>query len=530
MTRTISDDLVIVLAGEAGQGIQSIESILSLLIKRSGFHFYSMSEFMSRVRGGANSTEIRVSSSRVAAFRDRIDILIPLHEEALRHLQKRITAETIVIGELASVHHDGMIDVPFTQIAVEEGGTLYANTVAAGCICGLLKIDEHGCESLLDEYFSLKPDDVRLKNRNAFRRGFEAGTSLTDISVTIARSDSPKAEMMLSGADAVALGALAGGCDYVCGYPMSPATSVLEKMAEFSKRHDIIVEQVEDEVGVINMALGAWYAGGRAFVTTSGGGFALMTEGVSLAGMIESPLVLHLAQRPGPATGLPTRTEQGDLDLVLYGGHGDFPRIILAPGTIAEGYYLTHKAFDLAERYQVPVFVLTDQYFVDTRYNVPAFTVPTALRERHIVKTEKDYRRFAFTDSGISPRGVPGYGEGLVCADSDEHDESGHITEDLELRVRMVDKRKKKIAAMTAEAIPPTLTGSEEYQTAIVCWGSTYEIVAEAVLGLDVPRVAVLHFSQVYPISESAKDMLVRAKDIVSVENNSSAQFTRLLS
>ena len=232
-----------------------------------------------------------------------------------------------------------------------------------------------------------------------------------------------KTELLLSGSDAISLGALAGGCDYVCGYPMSPSTSVLEKMAAYAKKFDIIVEQVEDEIGVVNMALGAWYAGARALVTTSGGGFALMCEGISLGGMIESPLVLHLAQRPGPATGLPTRTEQGDLDMVLYAGHGDFPRIILAPGTLADGFTLTQKAFNLSAKYQVPVFILTDQFFVDSRYNTPVFDTGDLKVEKHIVKTDKDYKRFSLTKNGISPRGIPGYGSGNVCADSDEHDE-----------------------------------------------------------------------------------------------------------
>lgn len=521
--------MVIVLAGEAGQGIQSIESILSLLVKRSGIHFYSTSEFMSRVRGGTNSTEIRVSSKRVTAFRDRIDILIPLHAQAVEHVAYRLTNDTVIIGDKAAVGHEGMIDVPFSNIAKEVGNALYANTVAAGFICGLLRIDAEEGARFMRDYFASKTEEVRDNNRKAFLMGYEAAKDIPGISITIEKTGEPKNELMISGSDAVAFGALAGGCDYVCGYPMSPATGVLQKMADFSRRHGIIVEQVEDEVGVVNMALGAWYAGARAFVSTSGGGFALMTEGISLAGIIESPLVLHLAQRPGPATGLPTRTEQGDLDLVLYGGHGDFPRLIFAPGTITEAFELTRRAFELADRYQVPAFILTDQYFVDTRYNVPAFALPDHASERHIVKTDADYLRFKLTPSGISPRGVPGYGQGMVCADSDEHDESGHITESRDVRVSMVDKRKRKMDALLAEAVPPTLTGSDSYTHLVVCWGSTLPMVSEAALSLPGFNIAVLHFSQVFPISPGARSLLEQAHTIVSVENNSSAQFTRLL-
>ena len=368
MIRTISDDLVIVLAGEAGQGIQSIESILAQLFKMSGYNFFSASEFMSRVRGGANSTEIRVSSKRVAGFLDRIDILIPLHKESIPHLKKRITPATIVLGEKDKINHEGMIDIPFTKIATEIGNAVFSNTVAAGFICGLLKIDEKICENYILEYFSKKNEEIRSNNLEAIKRGYTAGKGLSGIDIKIEKYDDAKTDLLLSGSDAISLGALAGGCDYVCGYPMSPSTSVLEKMASYSKKFGIIVEQVEDEIGVVNMALGAWYAGARALVTTSGGGFALMCEGISLCGMIESPLVLHLAQRPGPATGLPTRTEQGDLDMVLHAGHGDFPRIILAPGTLAEGFALTQKAFNLSAKHQIPVFILTDQFFVDSKY------------------------------------------------------------------------------------------------------------------------------------------------------------------
>ncbi len=529
MARILADDLVIVLAGEAGQGIQSIESILAQLLKMSGYNFFSTSEFMSRVRGGANSTAIRVSGKRAAGFLERIDILLPLHKEAIAHLGKRITPDTIVIGEKDKIDHPGMIDIQFTGMAAEIGAAVYANTIAAGCICGLLKVDEKECEDFIRGYFSGKSEEVRSRNVAAIKKGYAAGKGLVDISVAIEKDVAVKTELLLTGSDAIALGALAGGCDYVCGYPMSPATGVLEKMAAYGKKFAIIVEQVEDEIGVVNMALGAWYAGARALVTTSGGGFALMSEGISLCGMIESPLVLHLAQRPGPATGLPTRSEQGDLDLVLHAGHGDFPRIILAPGTLAEGFALTRKAFNMAAAFQVPVFILTDQFFVDSRGNTPVFAAGELGVEKHVVKTAMDYKRFSLTENGISPRGIPGYGSGRVCADSDEHDESGHITEDLDLRVRMVDKRLKKIAAIRPDIIAPKLVGSSEYRTLVVCWGSTFATVCEAVAALGKTDVAVLHFSWLFPFPEEAGAYLQRAARLIVVEGNSSAQFAGLI-
>ncbi len=529
MIKQISDDLVIVLAGEAGQGIQAIENILALLLKRSGYNIFSTSEFMSRVRGGTNSTELRISSKRVAGFIDRIDILITLHNDAIGHLKKRITPETIVIGEKEKINCKNMIDVQFTKIAAEIGNIVFSNTVAAGYICGLLDVNAKDCESYILEYFSDKNEDIKTKNLIAIKKGFSEGKKVTGINVKIKKHEDVKTELLLSGADAISLGAIAGGCNYVCGYPMSPSTSVLENMASYSQKFDIIVEQVEDEVGVVNMAIGAWYAGARALVTTSGGGFALMCEGISLCGMIESPLVLHLAQRPGPATGLPTRTEQGDLNLVLYAGHGDFPRIILAPGTIEEGFTLTQKAFNLSDKYQVPVFILTDQFFTDSSYNTPVFKTANIKTEKYIIQTDTSYKRFLLTENGISPRGIPGHGSGNVCADSDEHDEGGYITEDLDLRIMMVDKRLKKIKSITPEIIPPKLSGSNNYKTLVICWGSTLNIVAEAVETSGINDIAVLHFSWLFPFPENIDEYFKKASNVIIIENNSSAQLAQLI-
>jgi 2-oxoglutarate ferredoxin oxidoreductase subunit alpha len=300
-------------------------------------------------------------------------------------------------------------------------------------------------------------------------------------------------------------------------------------MARHDARFGLVVEQAEDEIAAVNMAIGSWYAGGRAMVTTSGGGFALMEEGVSLAGITESPLVVHLGQRPGPATGIATRTEQADLDLVLHAGHGEFPRIIYAPGRIEEAFNLTRRAFNAADKYQVPVFVLTDQYFIDSYYCVPDLDFQTDRPEGHIVRTAPGYTRYAFTEDGISPRGIPGFGKGLVRVDSHEHTEEGHITEEKELRNRMVEKRMGKMDLIARDTIPPTLIGPENYRVLLVCWGSNYHIVAEAVDLLGKDDIAVLHFSQVFPLPAETSDLITRAEVAVLVENNFTGQFGRLL-
>jgi 2-oxoglutarate ferredoxin oxidoreductase subunit alpha len=254
-----------------------------------------------------------------------------------------------------------------------------------------------------------------------------------------------------------------------------------------------------------------------------------MEEGVSLAGVMESPAVIHLAQRPGPGTGLPTRTAQGDLQLALYSGHGDFPRIILAPGRLEDAVYLTCDAFQLAAKFQVPVFILTDQYFIDSYYNIPALDLQDNNKGHEIIETDSDYKRYRITENGISPRGVPGYGKGLVVTDSDEHDEDGHITEDLHMRIAMVDKIKRKLREMEKEAFPPELVGEDHYDTLIIGWGSTYPIIQEAWSLLGRDGVAFLHFRQVYPLHPDTSQYLRKAKKRIVIEGNSDAQFASIL-
>lgn len=537
-SRTKRSDLSIVLCGQAGQGIQTVEKILVQCLKSSGFHVFATKEYMSRVRGGMNSTEIRVSSERVSAYVDRMDILMPFHQGALFHLEKRFSAESVVIGDRERICTDcpdfvhEFLDVPLAKIAEDVGGRIFVNVIAAGVVLGLFAANTEEAAGFLRRFFAGKSEEVIQKNITAFERGYSHGKRLME-SNTLAFNLSPDPlvgkEILVNGAEAVGMGALAGGCNFLASYPMSPSTGVMVFLAHQTGEYDLIVEQAEDEISAINMALGASYAGARSMVTTSGGGFALMTEGVSLAGMIETPVVIHVAQRPGPATGLPTRTEQGDLELVLYAGHGEFPRAIFAPGTLQEAFDLTHRAFNLADKYQIPVFLLTDQYFIDSYYNTSPFNPALAKNKVHIVKTKKDYMRFALTRSGVSPRGIPGYGEGLVGVDSDEHGEDAHITEDLDLRTRMVDKRLKKLEGVRAEALPPNLIGADEYKTLIIGWGSTLLAIREALQRLQRNDIALLHFKQVYPLPSGTREILAKAQRRIMVENSATSQFSRLI-
>jgi 2-oxoglutarate ferredoxin oxidoreductase subunit alpha len=469
---------------------------------------------------------------------DKVDILIPFHPGAIDHVRNRISSQTMVLADPKVVSEDScapacqFVHIPLVQIAEEIGSLIYLNIVAASVVLGMFQIDLEFLSEIIRQYFSLKGEEIVQKNLEAVRRGHEIGRDISQsdrFQVGISPDPQVADEILLNGAEAVGLGALAGGCNFLPSYPMSPSTGVMVFLSQQTKDFDIVVEQAEDEISAINMALGASYAGARSMVTTSGGGFALMIEGISLAGMIETPVVVHIAQRPGPATGLPTRTEQADLDMVLYAGHGEFPRIIFAPGNLEQAFILTQKAFNLADKFQIPVFVLSDQYFMDTYYNALSPDLSGLKAEQHIVKTQKDYKRYVLHSDGISPRGIPGYGEGLVCVDSDEHDEEAHITENLELRTKMVDKRLRKMAMVEAVAVPPTLFGPQNYKTLLIGWGSTFPIIREAVEILERGELAFLHFSQVFPLHEGTKQFLDQAEQVIIIENNATSQLGKLI-
>ncbi|MFZ0034575.1 MAG: 2-oxoacid:acceptor oxidoreductase subunit alpha [Sedimentisphaerales bacterium] len=533
-----ADDVSIVLCGQAGMGIQTVESILTRMLKLAGYNIFATKEYMSRVRGGNNSTQIRVGSQPISAFVNRIDLLIPLNKGAVQHLQERISQETIVLAETEVAGDEvasgrfRFAEAPFTKIAVDIGDKVYSNVVAVGMLAGLLGMELSNVCNYVRQSFSTKAADIVQNNIRATEAGFRLAGNLAGqakINFNLKPDVAVKDHILLTGGDAVGLGAIAGGCNFVSSYPMSPSTPVLTFLARNGRDFGIIAEQAEDEIAAMNMAIGAWYSGARAMVTTSGGGFALMVEGLSLAGMFESPMVIHLGQRPGPATGLPTRTEQADIELALYAGHGEFPRILLSPGTIEQAFYLTASAFNIADKYQVPVFVMTDQYLIDSYYNIGGFDLSSVKVEKYIAKTAADYRRYELTENGISPRGVPGFGQGMVCVDSDEHDAEGHITEDLQLRTKMVNKRLRKLESAKAEILEPELYPNRKYDNLIVCWGSTYHIAKEALAVLGRKDTSLLHYSQVYPLHPRTADYLAKAKRIVIVEGNATGQFAKLI-
>ena len=521
------DSVSVLIGGKAGQGIASIETLLTKGFKRAGFYTFSTKEFMSRIRGGSNTTLIRISNRPVNAPVFNVDIFVPLDSNAFFHAQDRIGKETFLIAKKGDFECDCLLyDHDLESLAKSIGNPIVSNTMAAALVFGLLGCDVKVLKKIVAEMYGDTLLDVNLK-------ALEIGAKLAQNNGNCRYCIEPgllgvqKRDFFLSGTEGIGFGAIAGGCNFICSYPMSPSTGVLTFLAKQSQTFGICVEQAEDEIAAFQMGLGVWYGGGRAITTTSGGGFALMGEGVSLSGMSETPMVVYLAQRPGPATGLPTRTEQGDLELAIYAGHGEFPRIVLAPGDPKECFNLARRAFDLADLFQVPVIVLSDQYLADSYFHVERFEIDTKQPVRHIDKTEAGYKRYLLTQEGISPRGIPGHGEGLVLIDSDEHTEEGLITESMDVRNEQNGKRLIKGELIRNEAIIPEAEG--ESAIIIVGWGSTKHIIKEAVERVSDADVSSLHFSWLYPLSELQLEPLKKANRIIVAENNATGQFAKLL-
>ena len=526
--------LNIVIGGDAGQGLVTLGSLLAKSLVRSGYWIVVTQSYQSRIRGGHNTFTIRVSDGEIVAPQQPVDLLVALNAETIRLHEAELCEHGVIVADAALAAEAGgaeFLAVPFGEL----GSKRVANVVALGVTACLIGLDRDRMSQTLADFFGKKHPEATEENQQALEKAY-AWLSEQSASVQkLPAVDDPPRRMMMNGNEAIALGALSAGLRFCSFYPMTPATSVNLTVISHAKQMGVIVEQAEDEIAAINMALGASFAGAPSMVATSGGGFALMAEGVSLAGQTETPVVVVVAQRPGPATGLPTRTEQGDLEFVLHAGHGEFPRAVLAPGTVEECFHLTRKAFELAEKHQSPVFVLTDQFLADSYRAVTPFDAANLEPVRpgaDLSEASLPYRRFALTDSGVSPRLLPGATEHLVVADSDEHTEDGRLTEDLAVRTQMVDKRLRKHDGLRADTIAPDWTGDAGPEILLVSWGSTKGPVSEAAstLRLRGKRVATLHFSQVWPlVPEHFLGRLEDAERVVSVEGNALGQFARLI-
>ena len=537
-------DITLRIGGEAGQGLQFIGSALGKIFSRSGLHVFTHQDYMSRIRGGHNFYQIRVADHPIHCSKEQIDILLALDENTVAVHREFLAGNGIILydeGLTKKSHHEKQfVNIPFVDLTEQLNlAPIMANSAAIGAVLGGLGLGLDIFSDVIAGLLGKKGPEVMESNLSVARAGTNFVRESVDWPDHLHCGEAGSTPLMLvNGSQAIGLGALVSGCKFYAAYPMTPSTGIMIYLASKAKKYGLILEQAEDEIAAINMALGASFGGVRAMTGTSGGGFALMTEGLSLAGITETPIVIAEAQRPGPATGLPTRTEQGDLLFVLHGGHGEFPRVLFAPGTPEQAVHLTNKAFDLAEKYQIPAIIQSDQYLADSEWTFEQIDrthlVLHDYRDHESDEHDGQYRRYRLNESGISPLAIPGKSAKLVVVDSDEHDEEGHLIEDAATRRAMVEKRwEKKWPALKAEISPPLFHGHAHPRIVLVGYGSTYGIMLDAVVALQEKEdIALLHFAEIWPFPDPEQhdfmDILNGADLAICVENNATGQFASL--
>ncbi|MBI4334769.1 MAG: 2-oxoacid:acceptor oxidoreductase subunit alpha [Chloroflexi bacterium] len=536
-------DITMMIGGEAGQGVTTAGLVLSKVFARGGYYVFADQDYESRIRGGHNFFRVRISDRPVNAISEKLKLLIALNEETItlhvEELKRERLGGAIVDSDKARAVVGEVIDLaaPLEAVAKKAGGSeAMANSVAVGVALGVMDYSFPLLEQVLREQFPAGSKSAD-GNVQAARAGYDyARANLLgelDLKAPVIREGK---KMFINGNDAIALGALAAGCKFMTSYPMTPSTSIMEFLAQKADEFGLAVIQAEDEISAMNMAIGAAYAGVRAMTATSGGGFCLMVEGLGLAGMTETPVVIVEGQRPGPSTGLPTRTEQGDLEFVLHAAHGEFPHLVLAPLTVEDAFYATVKAFNLAEKYQTPVVILNDHYLASSYNTVDKFDLSEVTADRGLLAAaagrEDGYRRHLITESGISPRAYPGTPGTVVVTTGDEHDEAGHITEDAAIRKRMVEKRLRKFEEARKDIAAPFTYGNDEADILLVGWGSTFGPMKEAVDSLNGGglRARLLSLRDIYPFPREAfTGMFGMPRSAFVVEQNATAQLAHLI-
>lgn len=520
------------IGGQAGQGIKTAGLNFSKTAARSGYHIKNYLEYPSLIRGGHNVIQTVFSLDEVYSPTKQLDFLIALNRETLDiHINELTQGAGIVFEGEGSLNATPRNDkyrffpVPLRKLATDVGGReIVANNVALGATLALMGAEFKHLLDLIGE------EDII--NQAAAKAGFDyAETNFPNqFEPILAPQNIVNKKIVVSGTDGVTLGAIAAGLQFAAIYPMSPISNILTLLSANQRKYGYIVKQVEDETAAINMGLGASFAGARCLTATSGGGFCLMTEGLGLAGQTETPLVIIEGMRGGPGTGLPTWSEQGDLRMVLHAHQGDFPRIVLAPGDSREAFFLTMKAFNLAEKYQTPVILLVDKNILDDEQTFEEFDYSTYQINRGKIVLEKDpsYQRYLATEDGVSPRTFPGVGNYLV-ANSDEHNSIGYSSETVSDRNEQMQKRLRKLDTCAKEDMEkPVLFGQENADITIVSWGSCKGSILEAIK--DFPNVNYLHLSWINPFpAEAIKEQLSRSKYLLDIECNSTAQMAGLI-
>jgi len=562
----IQTDLTIRIGGEAGMGLETSGAGFAKALTRGGLYVFGLPDYYSRIRGGHNFFSIRAANQPLFSHAEPIHLLLALDVESIRRHTESIVEGGAIICDQADIDPDRLrsaasadvghvsadIDragvrlfpVPLTALAEERGGrAVMRNTLGLGVVAGLIGFDPSHMESVIRDNFARKGQAVVDANLRVLEAGVQAAAPFkADFPFRAEAVPDAPPRMVLSGTEAFSMGALAGGCRFVAAYPMTPGSPVLHWFAAHAQEYDVVTKHVEDEIAALNMAIGASYVGARALVPTSGGGFSLMVEALGLAGISETPVVVYNAERPGPATGMPTRTEQADLLFMIHASQGEFPRFVLAPGTVEECFRAGWQSLNLAERYQTPALVLSDHYLAVAYRTVETDALDfdavqidrgALLSREELDGLESPYRRFQVTESGISPRAVPGHPNAVWVTTANEHDEYGAISEDAANRVTQADKRARKMAGANQDVDGPTLYGPSDAELTFLCWGSTYGPLREAVDRMNrqhAGQANMLHFSALHPFPlEATEAALERTQRTVAVEGNSTGQMELLL-
>ncbi|MCL5986221.1 MAG: 2-oxoacid:acceptor oxidoreductase subunit alpha [Actinobacteria bacterium] len=537
------------IGGEAGYGIMVTGFTMSKIFSRLGYNVFDYPEYPSLIRGGHNSYQVRASVNKVNSPLKNIDVLVALNQDTVDMHFSELNADGILIYDGDLVKEPSHVDdsrgiksykIPFEKIAIDvAGGKLMRNTVAIGASLPVYGLQLEKLTDMLREAFAGKAQEIIESNLKAAEAGFKAMQDLLskEIPFAIRSSNKPK-KLIMTGNEAIALGAIRAGCKFYAAYPMTPSSPILHFMAANDRRFGVVVKHTEDEIAAINMAIGAATAGVRSMVATSGGGFSLMVEGLGLAGMTETPVVIVEGQRGAPSTGLPTWTEQGDLRFVLGASQGDFLRVVLAPGDVAQCFYLTAAAFNIAEKVQTPVIVMSDKHVAESHSTVDDIDPGKVKIDSGELLSESDkrlgadFKRYKITKSGISPRPLPSYEGGIYFANSDEHDEKGFSIEDSPTRTAMMDKRLRKFAAALSIAPKPLWHGPQEPDILIVGWGSTRGAILDSISqlkseGINAAHLQVLSLCPLH--ADDIKDAISRCKKIACIENNKTGHLKGLI-
>jgi 2-oxoglutarate ferredoxin oxidoreductase subunit alpha len=516
-------EISILIGGKAGDGIRQAGHTLARLLNRIGYRIFFYDDYPSLIRGGHNFSIVRASEKRIEAHKEKVDVIVALNQDAVEKHKNRLNSGGIILYDSAKVNAQG-VGINFMGIVKElEGEPIMRNTAAIGALAKVLDIEWPVLENVMIDIME-KEVDLNLKiAQSAYDMVENAWISVPKLNQKILP--------LVSGNEAIALGAVQAGLNIYIAYPMTPASAILHYLAEHEDDLGVVTIHPESEIGVALMALGAAYAGARTMVGTSGGGFALMTEALSLSGQGELPMVLVVSQRPGPGTGVPTYTMQGDLSFVIHSGHGEFAKVVLAPGDADEAFYLAGLAMNLAWKFQIPSFVLSDKHLSESIFSFEADIDKVKPEDPLLWDGKGEYKRYLDTQNGISPLAYPGTPSAIVKATSYEHDEYGITTEESEQITGMQKKRLRKRKTLIDELSKHEqvkVYGNLESRTVLISWGSTKGACMEVAeeLGLKVVQPLVL---EPFP-AEPLRKVLTGADKIINIEVNATGQLAKILS